>query len=352
MLTEAQCWTAVLARDREYDGQFVFAVRTTGVYCRPSCRCRRPLRENVRFYSAPSAAEADGYRACKRCAPQVADAEQQTIAQACAALTADPTLTLAQLGAQVGLSPAHLQRVFKRVVGVSPRQYAEAKRRQAFKHELRHAPRITDAVYNAGYASISSAYEDGPAALGMTPTAYRAGGAGQHIGYTLTTCAFARLLLAGTAQGVCAIHLLALDDSVDDNAADQALIAQLAAEYPAATLYRDDVALGAWVQVLLDYTRGALERLHLPLDVRGTAFQAQVWAAVQAIPQGETRTYRQIAEQIGRPSAARAVANAVGSNRVAVLIPCHRVIREDGGMGGYRWGLVVKQALLALEGVG
>ena len=339
-------WAATLARDAAYNGAFVFAVRSTGIYCRPTCPSRRPHREQVSFYVAPAQAEAAGYRACKRChpasqtpTPPVALADIQRL---CAYIDAhlDETLTLRQLSDQAHISPFHLQRVFKQIVGVSPRQYVEARRLGRLKNALQAGDDVLTAQYAAGFSSSSRVYEHAADHLGMTPGAYRRGAQAQTISYTLADSSLGRLLVARTARGLCAIRMGEDDDD---------LLAGLAREFPAASLQHDDANMTETVSAIANYVAGQQPTLDLPLDVRATAFQRRVWEALQAIPYGETRSYRQIAEAIGQPGAVRAVGQACASNPVAPVIPCHRALRSDGGLGGYRWGLARKRTLLAGE---
>lgn len=341
-LTDTDRWQAVLRRDRHYDGAFVTAVRTTRIYCRPSCPARHPHRENVTFYACAADAERDGFRPCKRCSPNTQAFEADVAQRACAYMDdhVDDRVTLNHLGTAVGLSPHHLQRVFKRVMGISPRQYAEARRVERLKAGLKNGGTVTDALYSAGYGSSSRLYERAPEQLGMTPAVYRKGGQGMNIHYTIADSPLGYLLVAATERGVCFV-------SMGDTPAD--LEAELRGEFPAAEPERDDDGLGEWVNAILDHLGGQQPHLELPLDVRATAFQRRVWQALQAIPIGETRTYRQIAASIGQPTAARAVGNACATNPVSLVIPCHRAVREDGSLGGYRWGLQRKAALLEQE---
>lgn len=344
-MTDHNRWRAVLARDASFDGAFVYAVRSTGVYCRPSCPSRRPERRQVTFFALPEAAERGGYRPCRRCRPRDATAPNcrvETVRRACRYIDARPDgpPTLAEVGAHVGASPYHLHRLFKRVMGITPRQYADARRVDRVKALLKEGVGVAGALYDAGYGSSSRLYERAPAQLGMTPAAYRRGGTGARIGYTIVDCAFGRLLVAATERGVCAVCL---------GDADGGLRAALEREYPAADVERDDEGLGRWVDPLLRHLDGQTPHLDLPVDVRATAFQRRVWEALKAIPYGGTRSYSAVARAIGRPTAVRAVARACATNPVAVIVPCHRVVREDGGLGGYRWGVERKRALLARE---
>lgn len=341
---ETALWQAVIARDARLDGLFVYGVRTTGIFCRPTCTSRRPSPGNVRFFATASAAEQAGFRACKRCRPaQPPQASTSAlIERVCQLIAASPEAapTLAALGAEVGMSPAHLQRSFKQATGITPRQYAQALRLGRFKERVRAGEPIADAAYSAGFGSSSRLYAQANDQLGMTPSAYQRGGAGQVIDYTLADSPFGRLLLAATERGVCAVSL---------GSADDALVAALQAEFPAAALQRNDAAHRAWLEAVLANLAGQQPQVPLPLDIQATAFQQRVWAALRQIPYGATRTYAEVASAIGAPAAVRAVAHACASNPVATLIPCHRVVRSDGGLGGYRWGVERKRQLLEAE---
>ena len=344
-MNETQYWQAVLSRDRQSDGSFVYAVLSTGIYCRPSCPSRRPRREQVVFFSQPEAAEQAGFRQCRRCRPRGIDtAEEQQVlverARRYIEAHLEEAVTLAALSAEVGMSPHHLQRLFKRVIGVSPRQYVDACRLDRFKTQIKGGAPVTRALYEVGYSSSSRLYERTDAQLGMTPTTYRKGGKDMNISYTIVDCPLGRLLVAATARGVCAVSL---------GDADAPLEAALRGEYPAAKIERDERGLGEWVEAILRYLAGQQPQLDLPLDVQATAFQWQVWQALRAIPVGQTRSYSAVAQALGQPTAARAVARACATNPVSLVIPCHRVVREDGDLGGYRWGLERKRALLAQE---
>jgi AraC family transcriptional regulator of adaptative response/methylated-DNA-[protein]-cysteine methyltransferase len=341
--TEDDRWRAVLDRDRTADGRFVYAVASTGVFCRPSCPSRRPRRERVAFFASPDAAAAAGYRPCRRCRPLEggADPWPARISLACRYLSrAEAPLTLAALARRVGGSPFHLQRNFKRLVGVTPREFAEARRLDTVKRELRGQPDVTTAFTAAGYGSSSRFYERAVPRLGMSPRRYQAGGTGEDIRYALVPSPLGRVLVAATARGVCAVSL---GDS------DARLIERLDEEFPHARLTRDATALHDWTRQVVEHLAGRLPVLDLPLDIRATAFQWRVWMALRAIPSGETRTYGQVAASIGLPGGARAVARACAANPVALTVPCHRVVPAAGGVGGYRWGAGRKQALLARE---
>lgn len=341
-------WTQVLTRAVEADGRFVYAVQSTGVFCRPTCPSRRPRREQVRFFDHARAAEAAGFRACLRCVPQGArpvTAAARAVAKAASYLRANAAepIALADLAAHAGFSASHLQRVFTAHTGLSPREFQAACRAEEFRRALREGCDVTSATYQAGYGSPSRVSGHKPTGRGLTPAAYRRGAAGETIRYVLVPCALGRLLVAATAKGVCAVKL---------GAADAALVAELNGEFPAAHLLPGGLP-PTWV----DSVRRAVDQrpavaADVPLDVQGTAFQWRVWKSLQAIPVGETRTYAALARDIGRPTAARAVARACATNPVAIVVPCHRVVPTAGGSGGYRWGRARKEALLRLEAAG
>jgi len=336
-------WRVVLARDGRYDGAFVYAVRSTGIYCRPSCASRRPRREQVTFFPIPEAAERAGFRACRRCRPAEANGADPAVAlvrEACRALDAAEPPRLETLAGRLGTRPHRLVRAFKRVVGITPKAYGDARRVARFKHELKRRAHVSPAVYEAGYGSSSRAYERANAQLGMTPATYARGGVGTEIAYAVVPCPLGRLLIAATPRGVCHISL---------GAGAAALEAELAAEFPAARIRKDRAGLERWVAAILRHLDGREPHLDLPLDIRATAFQRRVWQELQSIPYGETRSYTDVARRIGRPTATRAVARACAMNPAALVIPCHRVVREDGDLGGYRWGLDRKRALLERE---
>lgn len=340
-----QAWEAVVRHDRRFDGRFVYAVRTTGVYCRPSCASRRPNRRNVNFFAGPAAAEAEGFRACRRCRPRTVAAEDADLrAVRLASRTLDARLdappTLAELGTEVGLSPWHLQRVFKRVVGVSPREWVEARRVERLRRGLREGQTVSRAVYAAGYGSGRPVYERGRSPLGMTPATYRRGGRGLAIRYAVVASPLGRLLVAATDRGVCSVRL---------GDEDAALATGLRAEFPEAGLAADPDGIGAWAREIVRHLEGETPRVDVPIDVRATAFQWRVWNALRAIPVGQTRSYAQVARAVGAPRGARAVAQACAANPVALVVPCHRVVRGDGDPGGYRWGAGRKMLLLDQE---
>lgn len=337
-------WQAVQRRDRSADGTFVYAVTSTGVFCRPSCPSRRPQRHRVRFFDNVEAAAAAGFRACKRCTPAdaAASAPERAIRRATRYLRdhADATVPLAALARVVGLSPFHLQRQFKKALGVSPREYQAACRASRFRQELRGGRDVTTAMYEAGYGSPSRMYEVAPTGRGMSPATYRLGGEGASIGFNVERCALGWLLVAATAKGVCAVKL---------GDAPQALEDELRCEFPRAQILPRTLVKPAWIRAVLRGVTGTSSAIDLPLDIRGTAFQWRVWRALQQIRPGDTRSYSDVARHIGQASAVRAVASACARNPVCLVIPCHRVIGKDGGLGGYRWGSARKAELLSRE---
>lgn len=335
-------WQAVLARDARAGGQRVYAVRSTGIYCRFDCPSRRPKRDQVLFFAGSREAQQAGFRPCRRCQPERSNAPLvERVEQACRMLENEGPLPLAELGRRLGTSPYHLQRTFKAVTGVTPRQYAARARSDRLRERLREGDLVTGALYEAGYGSSSRLYETAAQELGMTPGEYRRGGKQMEIWYTIVDAPLVgRLLVAGTARGICAVTF-----GSDDAALEEAL----AKEYPAAALARDAEALAPWLSAVLAHLEGKLPHLDLPLDVRASAFRLRVWEELRKIPYGETRTYAQVAAAIGRPSAVRAVASACAANPAALVTPCHRVVRTGGGLGGYRWGMERKEALLAQE---
>jgi AraC family transcriptional regulator of adaptative response/methylated-DNA-[protein]-cysteine methyltransferase len=340
-----QLWQAVMAKDASYDGQFVFAVSSTGIYCRPSCPSRRAHRERVKFFDLPEAAEQAGFRACLRCQPQrarVLDPQIELVQRVCRFLNTSEseTLKLAELASHAGVSVFHLQRTFKRVMGISPRQYVAARRFGNFKTLVRRGDSVTTALYESGFNSSSRLYEHAAEELGMTPATYSRGGRDVSITYTIVSSAMGRLLVAVTERGVCAVRM---SDS------DAELEKDLREEFPQARIERDDSALREPVQKILNHLDNNEPHLDLPLDIRATAFQRQVWEKLRAIPYGETASYADVAKALGKPGAVRAVGRACATNPVALVIPCHRVVREDKSLGGYRWGLERKKKLLEHE---
>jgi AraC family transcriptional regulator of adaptative response/methylated-DNA-[protein]-cysteine methyltransferase len=351
-------WHAIDSRDASKDGAFVFGVRTTGVYCRPSCRSRKALRKNVVFFPLAAAAQEHGFRACKRCKPQMAnpsDPRVATVARVCreiekhvgaesdalaATAAAEARVTLATLGKTAHLSPDQLERSFKSVMGISPRQYADAHRMRHLKGRLKKGDDVTTALYDAGFGSSSRLYERAPAHLGMTPATYRLGGKGMDIQYTIADSPLGRLLVGATEKGVSAVYL---------GDRDATLTSELKKEYPRATVAENKNGMKKWVGAIVEHLRGHEPHLDLPTDVQATAFQRRVWEELRRIPYGATRTYGEVAKAIGKPKAVRAVANACASNPTCVVVPCHRVIHSDGTLSGYRWGAERKESLLKRE---
>ncbi len=337
-------WNAVVTRDATRDGEFVFAVSSTGVYCRPSCAARRPRRENVQFFVRTEEAERAGYRACLRCRPKSfsGNRESDGVKAICRFIEQhlDEPLTLDRLGKEFHQSPFHLQRRFKAVLGITPREYADSCRLRLLKRNLQAGDSVTRAMYDAGYGSSSRLYEKTASQLGMTPDKYRRGAIAAAIRYTCADSPLGRMLIAATERGICSIQF---------GRSDGELMAGLKREFPFAARKADEGGLQSWVNSLLRHMRGKDLDSSLPLDIRATAFQRSVWEYLQSIPFGATRSYSQVAKGIGRPSAVRAVARACATNPVAVAIPCHRVVRQDGSMGGYRWGIERKKTLLELE---
>lgn len=334
---------AIAARDARFDGRFVYGVTSTRIYCRPSCPSRRARPDRVVVFGSPGEAERGGFRPCRRCLPRQARAPHDArLEQARAYLDvhSDETVTVARLSRVVGLTRAHLQRAFTSAFGVTPRQYQAARRIHRFRESLRHGENVTTSVYAAGYSSPSRVYERAAERLGMSPALYRKGGDGVRIRFATAAGPLGRILVAATDRGMCAATL------GDD---DGALERTLRAEFPRARIERDDASLGAWVAEVARRIAGRGPRVHVPLDVAATAFQWQVWKALQAIPPGETRSYGEVARIIGRPQAARAVAAACAANPAAVIVPCHRAVTASGRPGGYRWGTARKKELLERE---
>jgi AraC family transcriptional regulator, regulatory protein of adaptative response / methylated-DNA-[protein]-cysteine methyltransferase len=338
-------WQAVLSKDSRFDGQFVFAVSSTRIYCRPSCPSRRPRRDRVSFFQLPEAAEQAGFRACRRCHPRrsrVMDPQVEMVRQVCRLIEDNQgePITLAVLSEQIGVSSFHLQRTFKSIMGISPSQYAEASRISKFKKGVRSGESITNAIYDAGFGSSSRLYESASSQFGMTPATYGKGGRGVVINYAVAESPLGSLLVAATNKGVCSVKL---GDS------QSTLEVDLKNEFPAAEIHRDDKELRPAIAATVEHLEGKTPHINLPLDVRATAFQRQVWEQLRAIPYGKTLSYREVAKAIGHQKAVRAVARACATNPVALVIPCHRVIREDKSLGGYRWGLERKKRLLEDE---
>jgi AraC family transcriptional regulator, regulatory protein of adaptative response / methylated-DNA-[protein]-cysteine methyltransferase len=354
-------WSAVRSRDRRADGLFVYAVRSTGIYCRPSCPSRKPRREQVVFFLLPEAAEREGFRACQRCRPRTArlrDPKIEKVARVCREIdqrvltdstdsTPDQRLTLASLGRCAGMSPHQLERAFRGAMGITPRQYADVQRMRRLKSHLKKGDNVTTALYEAGYGSSSRLYERAPGHLGMTPAAYGRGGDGMKVHYAIVRSPLGRLLVGATQRGISAVYL---------GESDAALRSELRREYPRATLTVEERGhkagergLRAWVEKIVAHLGGQEPHLDLPTDVQATAFQRRVWEELRRIPYGATRTYSEVARAIGRPTAIRAVARACATNPTSVVVPCHRVIRGDGNLAGYRWGIERKRTLLSQE---
>jgi AraC family transcriptional regulator of adaptative response/methylated-DNA-[protein]-cysteine methyltransferase len=336
---------AIAARDKSFDGQLLYGVRSTGIYCRPSCPSRRPKPENVEFYFSCDSAEQAGYRACRRCKPREQNfsaADVEMVRRVCEHISQnlEGTLTLEVLSRQLGMSVFQLHRAFRRVMGISPREYAEARRLAVLKSALRFGVPVTDAIYQAGYGSSSRVYERSDKHLGMTPRDYRRGGEGMQISYTVAESPLGKLLVAGTEKGISAI---CIGDS------ENSLKRSLVTEYPRAEIKENSNGLRSWVKEIVAHLEGKLPDLDLPRDVRATAFQHAVWRELMKIPRGATRSYSEVARRMGHPKATRAVARACATNPTAIVVPCHRVVRNDGQMGGYRWGVQRKRQLLAQE---
>jgi AraC family transcriptional regulator, regulatory protein of adaptative response / methylated-DNA-[protein]-cysteine methyltransferase len=344
MLDFNECWAALEQRDGKAAGRFFYGAMTTGVYCRPGCSSRLPLRRNTAFFATTAEAEAAGLRACKRCRPAdpfPAARHAARIERACALIRDSERMpSLAELAAAAALSLYHFHRVFKKITGTTPRDYARTHRLDALAQKLDAGKTVTHAIYAAGFGSSSRVYEDAPSALGMTPAVRRKGGAGETIRFITMPTALGWALVAATRRGVC---LTALGD-------DPAQMAALVrARFPAAELVAEDAELKQWAEQIAEFIVTPTAGLDLPLDIRGTAFQARVWRALQQIPLGKTASYSEIARALGEPKAVRAVARACAANDLALLVPCHRVVREDGALAGYRWGLERKRALLDRE---
>jgi AraC family transcriptional regulator of adaptative response/methylated-DNA-[protein]-cysteine methyltransferase len=348
-MNESIAWESVLHRDASADESLLYGVTTTGIYCRPSCPSRRPKRDNVAFFSSVEAAERAGFRACQRCRPNLAKSPNAAIARARDYIDkhindlADERITLELLGRESGLSPYHLQRTFKSTLGLTPAQYIRARKSERLKTELKRGETVSRATFGAGYGSSSRVYDDADSQLGMTPATYRRGGAGTRIDYVITTTSLGALLVGATDRGICAVTLGDDSGSLED---------ALEREYPAAIRSRvgdPSSSLASWVREIVALIDGAGSDAEIPIDVRASAFQWKVWRELQKIPFGETRSYADIAKAIGSPKAVRAVASACARNKVAVVIPCHRVVRKTGSLGGYRWGVERKRRLIAKE---
>ena len=338
----ARFWRATLARDSRADGSFVLAVRSTHIYCRPSCPARRPLRRNVTFFRTREEAEKQGYRACLRCRPNEISGAVALVQRAAGHLaeSSGESVRLGSLARTLGTTQATLRRAFLQVTGLKPRELAEALRIKRFKAMLRAGKGIADALYETGYGSSSRVYERSNAQLGMTPATYRKGGQGMKIGYTIAKSPLGKVLVAATERGVSAVYL---------GDAENTMTAELREEYPRAEIAPATDSFQRWVREIVQRIEGKPARLELPLDLQATAFQRRVWQELQRIPRGKTRTYSEVARSLGQPKAVRAVARACATNPVSIVVPCHRVIREGGALAGYRWGLSRKQQLLEQE---
>jgi AraC family transcriptional regulator of adaptative response/methylated-DNA-[protein]-cysteine methyltransferase len=343
-VSDADRWAAVERRDRRADGQFFYSVGTTGVYCRPSCAARLARRENVAFHASTAAAERAGFRPCKRCRPNEAPLEQRhadAVARACRLIeTAEQQPSLDELARSVALSRYHFHRVFKSITGLTPKAYADAHRDAHVRAALPRMDSVTDAIYEAGFNSSGRFYRTSARSLGMAPRAYRAGGAGTTIRFAVGECSLGSILVAATDQGICSITL-----GDDPNE----LVRDLERRFARSKLIGGDAAFERWVAAVIGFVEAPQRGLDLPLDVRGTAFQRRVWRALTEIPIGSTKSYADIARALGEPKATRAVAQACAANPLAVAIPCHRVVRKDGALSGYRWGVERKRALLERE---
>jgi AraC family transcriptional regulator of adaptative response/methylated-DNA-[protein]-cysteine methyltransferase len=337
-------WPLVQARDKTADGQFVYSVKTTGVYCRPSCSARQALPQNVQFHASCQAAEQAGFRPCLRCKPNqqpLADQQRVLVEQACRLIAeAETPPSLNELAAQIGLSPYHFHRLFKSITGVTPKGYANAQRAARVRNHLQHGETVTDALYDAGFNSSGRFYTVADKLLGMTPKTYKDGGTNVHIRYAIGRCSLGNLLVAQSDRGICAILFGESIQELDDD---------LLRRFPRATLVPGDAAFTQTLSDVIAFVEAPAKGLDLPLDIRGTVFQQRVWQALQAIPPGQTASYREVAERIGSPRAVRAVAGACAANALAVAVPCHRVVRNDGALSGYRWGVERKRVLLEKE---
>lgn len=335
-------WQATLHRDARADGSFFFAVRSTNVYCRPSCPARRPLRRNTLFFRTPQDAEREGFRPCQRCRPKQQDSAIALVQRVAAVLATaeEDSPRLNALAEEVGSSPAQVRRAFRKATGLSPKDFQQAFRLQRFKQMLRDGNTVTDALYACGFGSSSRLYEKANAHLGMTPAAYRKGGEGMEIKFTVANTSLGKVLVGATARGVSAVYL-------GEN--ERELVDELRKEYAKAALVRAADGNEGWLKEIVRRVEGNAPSVDLPLDVQATAFQRRVWQELQKIPRGTTRTYTQVAKSLGKPRSVRAVARACATNPVSIVVPCHRVIRTDGSLAGYRWGLSRKQKLLERE---
>jgi AraC family transcriptional regulator of adaptative response/methylated-DNA-[protein]-cysteine methyltransferase len=342
-MNEEIFWQAVRQNDRRFDGVFFTCVVSTKIFCKPSCRARLPKRKNVLFVRSSESAENKGFRACFRCKPLellAVNEQVQKIMKACELIESEETDSLEKLGGMLDLSPSYLQRTFKKIVGVSPKKYSDQIRLEKFKNEIRKGSEVTDAMYESGFGSSSRLYENVSGKMGMTPGVYKKGGKGMKIEFAVTDCELGRLLVARTEKGVCGVKF---GDS------DQELSDDLIEEYPRAEISKDNSNLKEFIDAILEHLEGKRAHLDLPIDVQATAFQMQVWETLRSIPYGKTLSYTEVAKRIGNEKAVRAVASACAKNRVALVIPCHRVIGTNGKMSGYRWGIERKKKLIEKE---
>lgn len=336
-------WQAVRRKERRFEGLFFTCVKTTKIFCKPTCTAKLPKRENVEFVRTWQEAENNGFRACLRCQPKIeitVNPQVETILQACELLEMEENISLENLAEELKISPYHLQRTFKEIIGVSPKKYAENLRLEKFKSEIKQGSDVVTAMYESGYGSSSRLYENITDKLGMTPKTYQKGGKGMKIEYTITNCELGKMLVARTEKGVCAVTF------GDD---EDFLLEKLTSEYPNAEISKNGTNLKEYVDLILENLAGKNKRIILPIDVQATAFQMQVWDALRKIPYGETLSYKQVAESLGNPKAVRAVARACATNKVAVVIPCHRVVGSNGSLSGYRWGIERKKKLIESE---
>lgn len=347
--TASRYWLAVQRRSVDTKDPFFYAVRSTGIYCRPSCPSKRPRRDRVVFFKDAQQAELAGYRACRRCLPQLQSSREESahlVRRICQQIDetlvsdSEARLTLTELSRSFGLKAHKIERLFLKILGITPRQFTDTRRMAQLKSKLRKGENVTAAMYDAGFGSSSRLYERAPAQMGMTPAAYRRGGEGMDISYTIASSPLGRVLVAATRRGVSAVYL---GDS------DEALKKALEHEYPRAEIRHDNAGIGPWVREIVQHLRGQEPHIDLPLDVQATAFQRRVWEELQRIPYGSTKSYTEVARAIGKPKAIRAVARACATNPVSIVVPCHRVVREDGNLAGYRWGLDRKKTLIARE---
>ncbi|MFN0139102.1 MAG: bifunctional DNA-binding transcriptional regulator/O6-methylguanine-DNA methyltransferase Ada [Pyrinomonadaceae bacterium] len=344
-MNESIFWQAMKDNDARFDGVFFVGVKTTGIYCRPTCRARLPKRENVEFYLSRELAVKGGFRACKRCKPELemnVNPKIDTVIKACYLIETgnSDNISLQMLGGELRVSPTYLQKIFKEIVGISPKQYADEIRMQKFKNQVKRGDDVTNAMYDAGFGSSRGLYEKAAAKLGMTPATYKKGGQGMRINFTIIDSKLGRLLIGATEKGVCSVAFGDDDRQLADN---------LFKEYPNAEFNLADDKFKNYTRAILSYLDGDQKLLELPLDLRATAFQMRVWAALRHIPYGETRSYTDIAAEIGNKKAVRAVARACATNPVALVTPCHRVIGSNGSLSGYRWGIERKKTLLEAE---